>query len=92
MLDSYLHWVAIHIGIIGDDADKIAKPALDLPITEMGIHNKDYKSHRKDDIDGLWTKVEPLLRDRRSPRQTRSNCFRHIFPFFNNNEDKVEIK
>ena len=69
-----------HIGIPGKEAaDKAAKLALDLPITEMGIRYEDYKLHIKNYLDKLWqrnwnectgnklNKVELVLGDRRLP-------------------------
>ena len=60
-------------------ADKAAKHALDLPITEITIHCQDYKSYIKINIDMLlhrgWdectenrlNKVQQLHRDKRLP-------------------------
>ncbi len=58
-------------------ADKAAKQALDLPVTEMGIHYEDYKLQRiiytdygrEDDecIGNKLNKVKPVLGDRKLP-------------------------
>ncbi len=48
-------WTRSHIGMPGNEtAFKVANHALDLPITEIAIHCKNYKLHIKNHVGRLW--------------------------------------